>query len=524
MSLVIDPSARIVHYKAPGVPNVIEGTPIIEASPQRVKKRAPNRKVKFCMNTKIRYTTWNLIFLVLSFVLFGIFATVTVFSNAYDLFGPGLIFSRGAALVILIFTMLAMFFVSYDLTTWLRRKLKGRCSTLFDFQILFHRFCGYIILTYSIIHTIGHLTGSFRGLHQEKDLTKINKALTHHEMKEHKPYHLLLFTTLPGITGILLLIIITVMGITATQWVRQRYFQLFAVMHVIGFPLFILLIIAHGSQSWLNYGFPLGSVTVAISLVIYLVYFIRRSILQLRGNFRVVQAQVSSDKQFLQLTLDRPDYYKYKCGQYAFINIPDVSCCQWHPFSIASCSESGKIKFIIKNSGDWTGKVVELFTKFNRRPAALLNNYMETNQQVRDEEALYDFEDFDYPKINLSYPISSPVQQSRYNYNVVYVAAGVGTTTFLSFMEYQYLRAKALASEGNTNIERPDNKKVIDFVFISRESENLRWISKYINAALTLPQMTRRIKFHIYITLKDESNNLASFLFWRALAFYNRKL
>ena len=61
-------------------------------------------------------------------------------------------------------------------------------------------------------------------------------------------------------------------------------------------------------------------------------------------------------------------------------------------------------------------------------------------------------------------------------------------------------------------------------MFISRESENIQWIAKYINAALTLPQMTRKMKFHIYITLKDESNSLASFLFWRAMTMYNKKL
>ena len=58
----------------------------------------------------------------------------------YDLFGPGIMISRGAALAIIVLTMITMFFVSYDLTTCIRQKLRGKCSTLFDFQILFHRF------------------------------------------------------------------------------------------------------------------------------------------------------------------------------------------------------------------------------------------------------------------------------------------------------------------------------------------------------------------------------------------------
>jgi NADPH oxidase 2 len=433
-------------------------------------------------------------------------------------------FSRGSALAILVFTVMAMFFVSYDVTTWVRKKLKGRCSTIFDFQILFHRFCGYVILIYSVIHTIGHLSGTIRKIDQEEDLEKVNDHLTHYEFSSKKSYAELLFWTVPGLTGVILLLIIILMGVTALQKMREKWFQLFSFVHVIGFPLFIILTVVHGSQSWLNYGFPLGSITILISLLVYLGYVVRRTILQWRGGFKVIKTHVSSDDQFLQLTIEKPKYYSFSLGQYAFINIPAISCWQWHPFSIASCSRSEKIKFIIKNTGDWTSKCIQLYKPFNRQPA-LLNNYM-TSQHLRfqDDEALFDESKTDYPKINLSYPIASPVQQSAYHYNVVYVSAGVGCTTFLSFLELQLLKARKKADEGDSKICRLDNKEVMDFIFISRETESIRWMAKYIHAALTLPQMTKRIKFHIFITLKDESNSLASFLFWRALAFYNKKL
>lgn len=258
-------------------------------------------------------------------------------------------------------------------------------------------------------------------------------------------------------------------------------------------------------------------------MLLYLIYVIRRTILQIRGKFKVLKARVDKDKQFLHLTIDRPEHYTYSLGQYAFINIPAVSCWQWHPFSIASCSRSGKIKFIIKNDGDWTGKATELFDQYQPKDAVRdTDAHRASHVSVHDIEA-YEMEN-PYPKINLSQSISSPVQQSVWNYNVVYVAAGVGITTFLSFLQLQLLKAVKKNSDGDTDICKLDNKEVIDFIFISRESENIRWIAKYINAALTLPQMTRRVKFHIYVTLKDDSNNLASFLFWRSLAMYNRKL
>jgi len=146
--------------------------------------------------------------------------------------------------------------------------------------VLFHRFSGMLITFYSIVHTVGHLTGSVRELHEEEDMEETNDVLTYKEFKSHKSYAEILFTTIPGITGIMLLIIICTMCITSTEHVRRKSFQLFATVHVICFPLFIILIVVHGSDTWLNYGFPLGSITVLVSLVIYLFFWVRKLVLQ----------------------------------------------------------------------------------------------------------------------------------------------------------------------------------------------------------------------------------------------------
>ena len=63
-----------------------------------------------------------------------------------------------------------------------------------------------------------------------------------------------------------------------------------------------------------------------------------------------------------------------------------------------------------------------------------------------------------------------------------------------------------------------------DLIFITRELEHANWISQYIEGILEIPEMTKRMKFHFYFTVKDKSNNLASFLFWRSITQYNLKL
>lgn len=43
-----------------------------------------------------------------------------------------------------------------------------------------------------------------------------------------------------------------------------------------------------------------------------------------------------------------------RAGQYIFINCPDVSYWQWHPFTLTSAPEEDFISVNIKMVGDWT--------------------------------------------------------------------------------------------------------------------------------------------------------------------------
>lgn len=315
------------------------------------------------IDTRMRYTSILAILLVISILWFILFALLALFDPMFDMFGPGILFSRGAALAIICLTMIAIFLVTYDVTTWCRTKLKRRFSTLFDFQILFHRFWGFLITFYSVVHTIGHLTGSIRALHNDKHLEETNEVLTKKEFRTHKSYAELLFATLPGITGILLLSTICLMWVTSLECTRRKRFQLFSTVHVIGFPLFVILMIIHGWDRWLNYGFPLSSVTVAIFFLLYLFFWIRKLVLQCKEGMVIDKVEVSEKLTFCYLHLRKPKNYHHVEGQYAFLHWPSVSKWQWHPFSICSSELSPHVSFLIKNNGDFTSKLISLFSK-----------------------------------------------------------------------------------------------------------------------------------------------------------------
>jgi hypothetical protein len=109
--------------------------------------------------------------------------------------------------------------------------------------------------------------------------------------------------------------------------------------------------------------------------------------------------------------------------------------------------------------------------------------------------------------------------------NVLYIGTGAGVATFLCFADREYLRCKNKIASGSVqdNYKPEFETSKADLVFVSRDIEHMRWIAKYIEGVLTIPEMTRRMRFHIYITIKDKANSLASFLFWRAMFLYNIK-
>lgn len=159
----------------------------------------------------------------LSFAMFTLFAYWSSSTTYYEKIGLPILFSRGAAGAILLLIILTLFFVAYDLQTWCRSKFcKTTLIVLVDEKTRFHKFCGYLLLAYAILHSLGHLSGSMWTI-SSLEVEETNAILTHKQFKD-KPTYLELLMTLPGITGFLMLVILSLMGYVSTQNSRKSNF------------------------------------------------------------------------------------------------------------------------------------------------------------------------------------------------------------------------------------------------------------------------------------------------------------
>lgn len=55
-------------------------------------------------------------------------------------------------------------------------------------------------------------------------------------------------------------------------------------------------------------------------------------------------------------------------GQYYFVNFPELSVSEWHPFSVSSGPREENIELHIRGLGDHTNRIVELAAKKAKLP------------------------------------------------------------------------------------------------------------------------------------------------------------
>jgi predicted ferric reductase len=121
-------------------------------------------------------------------------------------------------------------------------------------------------------------------------------------------------------------------------------------------------------------------------------------------------------------------------GQYAFINIPEISSLQWHPFSIASSPLDGASTFMIKNmapgSGQFTDALYQLAqTQRRRHGSADVKAPRENNVEPL--------------VVNVDGPYGNTIfETARYD-TVVLVAGGIGITPLHGVLRFLHQLAVA---------------------------------------------------------------------------------
>ncbi|XP_049637289.1 NADPH oxidase 4 isoform X2 [Suncus etruscus] len=342
------------------------------------------------------------------------------FYYIYQMLGLGLCLSRASAAILNLNCSFILFPMCRTLLSYIRGSQKvpsRRTRRLLDKSRTFHITCGITICIFSGVHVAAHLLNALNfSVNYNKEFPELNAA-THQDEDPRK----FLFTTVPGLTGVCMVLVLFLMVTASTYAMRVSNYNIFWYTHNLFFVFYMLLIL-HVSGGLLKYQTNLDTHSPGC---IYLNGTLYQNIHSLDNiskyiNEHFPQGYSKSDdptnKAFKKICMEKPIFranfpqtwiwisgplclyfaerlyrcirsskpvtilsvishpsdvmevrmikenFKARPGQYIILHCPSVSAVENHPFTLTMCPTETKATFGVhfKIVGDWTEQFRDL--------------------------------------------------------------------------------------------------------------------------------------------------------------------
>ncbi|XP_021261995.1 NADPH oxidase 1 isoform X2 [Numida meleagris] len=336
------------------------------------------------------------------------------------------------------------------------------------------------------VHTIAHLFNLERYNHsQQANDGSLHAVLSKMHLQDSNkwlnPIHsnqttveYVAFTTIPGLTGVIITLALILMVTSSTEFIRRNYFEVFWYTHHLFIIYFIGLVI-HGvaglvrgqTEESMEEVHPqrcaeflvqkpkeckeecckepeFGSIPAESwkwVLAPVILYIFERILRIWRARQKVVVTKVvMHPAKVLELQMQKKGF-RMEVGQYIFVNCPAVSLLEWHPFTLTSAPEEDFFSIHIRVAGDWTERIIDTF------------------QQQKLE----------MPRIKVDGPFGT-ASEDVFLYEVaMLVGAGIGVTPFASILKSIWYRFQQ-------NDQTLKTKKIY-FYWLCRDTGAFTWFN-----------------------------------------------
>ncbi|XP_049683544.1 NADPH oxidase 1 isoform X2 [Accipiter gentilis] len=371
--------------------------------------------------------------------------------------------------------------------------LRGTCSccrrTLrkqLDHNLTFHKLVAYALALLTAVHTIAHLFNLERYNHSQQATdgslpAVLSKMHLQGGGKWLNPIHsnqttveYVAFTTIPGLTGVIITLALILMVTSSTEFIRRNYFEVFWYTHHL-FLIYFAGLVIHGiaglvrgqTEESMEEVHPhrcaqyltrkdedcshncckdpeFGSIPAESwkwVLAPLILYTFERILRVWRARQKVVVTKVvMHPARVLELQMQKKGF-RMEVGQYVFVNCPAISLLEWHPFTLTSAPEEDFFSIHIRAAGDWTERLIDTF------------------QQQKTE----------MPRIEVDGPFGT-ASEDVFQYEVaMLVGAGIGVTPFASILKsiwYKFQQA-----------DQTLKTKKIYFYWLCRDTGAFAWFN-----------------------------------------------
>ncbi|XP_069102288.1 NADPH oxidase 5-like isoform X2 [Argopecten irradians] len=454
-------------------PGVLENLTISAAQWLKPPAKTKNkRRRRYCTVAYLRNNLKKVVFLVLYFLVniaLGSYAAYSYrnsngFIIAARICGMNLNFNCMFILVLMLRKS-----ITYLLMTKIARILP------LEQNILFHKMVGWMIGFYSVVHTLAHVGNAIL-----LDQSKPDLALWEIFFTTRAGYGWVYGTAI--LTGWALDIVLVIMIICSLEFVRRGgHFQVFYNTHML-YILFWILLIIHGSNFWKWFVGP-G--------VIFIIEKLLRSKLIKKARYgdTYIEKVNLLPSGVTHLVISRPAKFKYKAGDYVFIQIPAIAKQEWHPFTISSAPEmNGHIWLHIRSAGHWTNKCYKYFEnldpelekgKIRRSPMENIEIKLEEESGLRRKEKTKVVR----VQCFIDGPYGTATREIYETEHAVLVGAGIGITPMASILQsvmYRYKSSLRTCPHCQKDFygdipETTMKLKKVDFVWVNRDQKAFEW-------------------------------------------------
>ncbi|RAL41438.1 hypothetical protein DM860_010232 [Cuscuta australis] len=356
---------------------------------------------------------------------------------AYDVMGPCVCLAKGAAETLKLNMALVLLPVCRNTITWLRNKTRLGVAVPFDDNLNFHKVIAVAIAIGVGIHGISHLTCDFpRLLRASSEKYEPMKRFFGEQPKSYWFF----VKGVEGVTGIVMVVLMAIAFTLASPWFRRNRvklpkpfgkitgFDAFWYSHHL-FVIVYALLIVHGVKLYLTNEWYKKTTWMYLLFPIIL-YGGERLIRAFRSSIKPVKILKVAVYygNVLTLQMSKPQGFRYKSGQYMFVNCAAVSPFEWHPFSITSAPGDDYLSVHIRTLGDWTRQLKTVFSEVcqpppNGKSGLLRADYLQGENNPN------------FPKVLIDGPYGAPAQDYKKYDVVLLVGLGIGATPMISIVK-----------------------------------------------------------------------------------------
>ncbi|XP_010536571.1 PREDICTED: respiratory burst oxidase homolog protein C [Tarenaya hassleriana] len=444
----------------------------------------------------------------------------------YEVLGVCVCVAKGAAETLKLNMALILLPVCRNTITWLRNKTRFGIAVPFDDNLNFHKVIAVAVTIGVGIHAISHLACDFpRLLHATPEAYSPMKQFFG---KDQPTSYWHFVNSVEGVTGVVMVLLMAIAFTLATPWFRRgklnylpgplkklASFNAFWYSHHLFVIVYILLVV-HGYCLYLSKKWYKKTTWMYLAAPVML-YACERMIRAFRSSIKAVTIRKVAvyPGNVLALHMSRPDNFRYKSGQYMFVNCAAVSPFEWHPFSITSAPQDDYLSVHIKCLGDWTRALKGVFSEVCRPPPAGVSGILRADM-------MHGANNPDFPKVMIDGPYGAPAQDYKKYEVVLLVGLGIGATPMISIVKdiVNNIKAKEQAdlnglesgshSNGRGKKESFRTRRAY-FYWVTREQGSFDWFKNIMNEVAERDN-NNVIELHNYCTSVYEEGDARSAL------------